>query len=116
MKINKKIKINKRIIANSYNSMKNIWQKAKGLMFCTKVKEPLIFPFEYEQKISLHMWFVFMPIDVLYLNKNKEIIEIKENFKPFTYFIPKKLAKYIVELEKNTIRKNKIKLGQKVDF
>lgn len=116
MNNSKPIKINNKLISKSYESMNNPWQKAKGLMFCTEVKEPLLFPFKYEQRISLHMWFVFMPIDVLYLNKNKEIVEMKENFRPFTHFVPKKLAQYVIELEENTIKNYKIKLGQKVDF
>ena len=110
------LKINNKIISKTYDSMDNIWKQAKGLMFCTKVKEPMVFKFRESQHIPLHMWFVFMPIDVLYLDEDKVIVEIKENFKPFAYYSPKKKAKYVIELAKYTIKKHKIKLNQKVSF
>tara|TARA_Y100000310_G_scaffold339113_1_gene430806 strand:- start:833 stop:1132 length:300 start_codon:yes stop_codon:yes gene_type:complete len=75
---------------------KSILSQAHGLMFRKKQNLVMIFP--KERKISLHMFFVFFPIDVLILNKNKEIIEIKRNFKPFTFWKGKKKSKYVVEL------------------
>lgn len=44
------------------------------------------------------MFFVFYPIDVLLLNRNKEIVEIKRNLKPFTFWNSKTKGKYVVEL------------------
>ncbi len=44
------------------------------------------------------MFFVFYPIDVLLLNQNKEIVEIKHNFRPFTFWNSKEKGKYVVEL------------------
>ena len=50
------------------------------------------------------MFFVFYKIDVLYLDENKKVIEIKKNFKPFSSYTPKNKAKYVIELAdlKNT--------------
>ena len=84
-------------------------------MFSRKNKT-LIFIFNKEKIISLHMFFVFYPIDVLFLNKKKQVVEIKENFKPFRIMIPKKPAKYIIELPNNTIKKSKTKLGDTLSF
>jgi len=111
-----KLIINKKIISKSYKSMDTIWQQAKGLMFQNKVKRPLIFKFKESQKIPLHMWFVFCTIDVLYLDEDKTIVEMKQEFKPFAYYSPKKKAKYVIELKENTIKNNNIKLKQKVTF
>ena len=47
---------------------------------------------------SLHMFFVFFPIDVLFLDKDKKIIEIKRNFKPFSFYKSKEKAMYVVEI------------------
>ena len=57
-----------------------------------------MFVFDKEKRISLHMLFVFFPIDVLFLDKNRKIIEIKKNFKPFTFYKSKNKANYVVEL------------------
>ena len=77
---------------------------------------PLIFIFKKEKIIPLHMFFVFYPIDVLFLDQNRVVIEIKENFKPFSFYNPKNKSKYIIELPKNTIKETKTELGDKVEF
>lgn len=76
----------------------------------------LIFPFNKEKIIPLHMWFVFYPIDVIYLDKNKKIVEIKENFKPFSYFSPKNKAKYVIELKNGKVSKTSSKKGDYIEF
>ena len=73
--------------------------KARGLMFSRK--KDLMFVFDKEKKISLHMFFVFFPIDVLFLDTDKKIVEIKKNFKPFSYYRPKNKARYVIELALN---------------
>ena len=85
-----KIISNEEIICNSFFS------QARGLMF--RQKHNLIMTFNKEIKVSLHMFFVFYPIDVLILNKNKDIVEIKRHFKPFTFWNSKEKGKYVVEL------------------
>jgi len=44
------------------------------------------------------MCFVFYPIDVLILNEKKEVVEIKQKLKPFTFWNSKEKGKYVVEL------------------
>ena len=58
------------------------------------------------------MLFVMYPIDVLILDKNKKIVEIKRNFKPFTFWNSSKRAKYVVELA----FQGGYKVGDKVEF
>jgi uncharacterized protein len=72
--------------------------KAFGLMLKKKHDFALIFEFRTEQRVSLTMWFVNFPIDVLWLDKNKKVVEIKKDFRPWTNYRPKNKAKYVVEL------------------
>lgn len=69
----------------------------------------LVFDFDKEQLTPLHMWFVFFPIDVLFLDKNNKVVDIKKNFKPFAYYSPKAKSKYVVELPVGMIGKTKNK-------
>lgn len=69
----------------------------RGLMFNHR-KVAMVFSFYDEQIVRLHMMFVFYPIDVLFLNKHKIVVEIKHDFKPFRFYRPKNKAKYVVEL------------------
>ena len=75
---------------------KTFFSKAKGLMFSRKNNIMLVF--DKEQYISLHTWFVFFPIDLIFMDKNRDVIEIKENLKPFRFYRSKKKAKYVIEI------------------
>jgi len=61
-------------------------------------RKNLVFVFDKERNISLHNWFVFFPIDVLFLDSKKQIVEIKKGLRPFGFYFAKKKARYIVEL------------------
>ena len=103
----------KTIITKNAKLCKNSFQKSLGLMFSLKPK-PLIFIFKKEKIIPLHMLFVFYPIDILFLDKNKTVVEKKENLKPFSFYTPKKKAMFVIELPRNKIKKTKI--GDKIEF
>ena len=62
------------------------------------------------------MFFVFYPIDLIFLNKNKEVVELKRNLRPFSIYSPKKKTKYILELKKGSIKNNKVRLKDKLSF
>jgi uncharacterized protein len=94
-----------------------IISRAIGLMFSKKLKDScLLFVLPREQTISLHMFFVFYPIDVLFLNEKKEIVDMKKNFMPFTVYFSKKPAKYVIEMPQGSIKKINKDKNKKVDF
>lgn len=110
-------KTNQLPIVNKTKHAKSIISKAIGLMFSRKLKDTgLIFHFDKPKIIGLHMMFVFYPIDVLYLNEKMEVIETKENFKPFSIYTPKNKAICVIELPTKTIEKSKIKIKDKIIF
>lgn len=102
-----------KILANAV-PCRNIWQKARGLMF--RKQSDMIFIEKEEKYIPLHMFFVFYPIDVVYLNKKKEVVELKGGFPPFTVYFPKKKAQYVLELKNKTIAAKKIECGDILKF
>jgi len=110
-----KNKTKNKTLAKKPKFCKNNFSKALGLMFSRKNKT-LIFIFDKEKIISLHMFFVFFPIDVLFLNKHKKVVQIRENFKPFRIIVPKKPAKYIIELPDKTIKKTRTEIGDTISF
>ena len=85
-------------------------------MFSRKQSESLIFKFNEEKTISLHMFFVFYSIDVLFLDKNKIVVDTKENFKPFSFCKSKKKATYAIEMLAGVIKKTKTEIGDKIEF
>ncbi|MDA1196602.1 MAG: DUF192 domain-containing protein [Nanoarchaeota archaeon] len=104
-------------LTNTVAYASSLFEKTKGLMFTKQHKHrALIFPFNQEKTQSLHMLFVFYPIDVIFLNKDKKIVELKENFKPFTSYTSKEKAQYILELPKNTIKQSQSSVGDSIRF
>jgi hypothetical protein len=103
-------KITQATISNEETLCNSFFSQARGLMF--RPKQNLILKFAQEKKISLHMFFVFYPIDVLLLNEKKEIVEIKKNLKPFTFWNSKVKGKYVLELA----FPGEYQLGDRVEF
>ena len=60
-------------------------------------KQNLVMVFPNERKISLHMFFVFYPIEIYYLDENKKILD-KITAKPFGIYKTKYPSKYILEM------------------
>jgi len=106
--------IKNKIIVPNIKIIKSPLKQAIGLMF-SKQKN-IIFEFKKEKKELIHMFFVFYPIDLVFLNKNKKVVELKQNLKPFKTYKSKNKAKYILELRKNTIKNNKIKVNNNISF
>jgi uncharacterized protein len=109
---------NGRILAKNTKHCKSFFGKAKGLMFTLpKQGQGLVFHFSKEEIIPITMLFVFYPIDILWLNERKEIVEMKEKAHPFLFSIsPKRKAKYVVELPSRRISESETKIGQKIIF
>ena len=95
---------------------RTVFKRAAGLMLSKKENKALIFIFSKEKIVPLHMLFVFYPIDVIFADKNKKVAEIKENFKPFTFYSPKNKAMYVVELPAGTIKKSRTEVKDVLSF
>ena len=99
-----------KIISKSEIVCDSILSRTLGLMFKPKTNLLMILP--EETKACLHMFFVFYPIDVLVLDKNKKIVQIKRNFEPFTFWNSDKKGRYIIELAFSS----EYKEGDKLEF
>jgi len=95
----------KKEISKDYIICSSVISKFFGLMFSKK--KNLIFLFDKEERISLHMLFVFFPIWAVYLNDNKKVVYQKKLLPFISVINPKEKARYILELTKEP----KIKIG-----
>jgi uncharacterized protein len=105
----------KDVIAEDAVVCSNIFSQGLGLMFSFKIKS-LVFTLKKEKITPLHMFFVFYPIDVLFLDKEKVVVDVKENFRPFSFYTPKHKSMYVIELPEGTIKKTKTWVWDKIDF
>jgi len=95
--------------------------REQGLMFRTSMVENrgMLFIFDAEELHSFWMKNTIMPLDILFINANKEIIKIHKNTMPFQEspsYDSEGPAKYVVEVNAGYCDKYKISRGDKISF
>ncbi len=107
---------NKEVIAEIRHA-KNFSSKLKGLMFKKKFDYGLVFYLREKsrRRASIHMMFVFTPIDVVYLDENRIVVDKVEWLRPWTInYTPKMPALYFIELPPG--KSEQIDLGDQLDW
>ena len=96
------------VLANSQKVCDSDAEKAAGLMFASKLRDnAIVFRFNKAKKIALHMFFVFQTIDVVLLDEKNKVIELKQNFRPFSFFNSRNSSRLVLELPEGTIGKSR---------
>jgi uncharacterized membrane protein (UPF0127 family) len=84
-----------------------------GLMFREHFEGALVFDLGRERYEGIHMLFVRMPIDVVFLDSGRNIVDVKANLRPwFGAALPGSKFRYAIELSAGTIEKFGLKNGQ----
>jgi len=85
------------IISDDCIICESILSKARGMM---GLKKPLSLVFKFKKMaiVSLHMYFVKFPIDVMFIDFDNKVVEVKRDFRPGETYTPKNKAAYVVEL------------------
>ena len=119
---NEKIEVsiyNKNITFN-VEIAKTIEERRTGLMYRKKLlnNEGMLFIFPREKIIQLWMKNTYIPLDVIFISKNKVIVDIKKNMEKLSETIVKSKVKsrYALEFNAGLINKLDIKIGDKVLF
>ena len=93
----------------------------QGLSGRTSLTEDngMLFVFAVPAKYAFWMPNMNFPIDIIWLDQNKKIVYIKEDAEPSSYpenFKPKTDAKYVLEVISGFSEKNKLEVGDIVQF
>lgn len=100
----------------------NFAKKASGLMFRDKLgkNEGMLFPFDSGGYHKFWMMNVKFPLDFIWIDGNKTIVDVTENAQPCLVscksFTSKEKAQYVLEVNAGFVAKNRIKSGEKADF
>lgn len=79
---------------------KNIFSKCIGFMFNNHIGyDGLLFDLNGTKSYSLHMLFVFVPLDLVYLDSEFKVLKILKKVQPFAPLIPGFKCNYILELK-----------------
>jgi uncharacterized membrane protein (UPF0127 family) len=83
-------------------------KKALGIMFRKRISKPLLFPFSYEHRISIHSFFC-PRFDAVFLDGDRKVIDLHGKIAPGRVLTSSKPAKYLIEFPAGTIKSKKLK-------
>jgi len=98
-------------------------EQERGLMFRKNLKqdEGMLFVFKEEGEHPFWMKDTLIPLDIIWINQNKEVVFISENTQPCSEnhcasINPDKKAQYVLELKGGTSKNIDLRAGDKIDF
>ena len=94
--------------------------RMKGLMFVKNLpeNEGMLFIMEDEAQVNMWMKNTYIPLDMIFINSNKEIVSMAENTKPLSTEIisSKNKVKYVLEINGGLAKKSGLKIGDKINY
>lgn len=98
----------------------NEYETQTGLMYRTKLEanHAMLFIFPNEDFRSFYMKNTKIPLDIIYINANKEIVSFQKNAKPFdeTSLPSEAPAKYVLEINGGFSNEWQLQVGDKIAF
>jgi len=98
-------------------------KRAKGLMFREHLSSArgMLFIFSNDDFWPFWMKNTLIPLDMIWLNKDKKIVDVVVNAQPAVTgapysFKPVSLARYVLEANAGFVEKNKISVGDEARF
>lgn len=97
-------------------------KRTQGLMFRKSLpdNQGMLFVFEREDLYSFWMKNMQIPLDIIWIDKDKRIVDIKTNVPPCKDscrgLTPRENAQYVLEVSAGFVERNKIRIGDRVDF
>ena len=89
------------------------WKRFKGLMFVKKLffDGLLIFPCH-----SIHMFWMYFPLDLIFIDKQKQVVYVMQNIQPNAFSPGIRSAYYVLEVPSGTVSLLSIAIGDQLKF
>lgn len=94
------------LIASEVEYATTFWTRYKGLMLRKQSDFPKEKALLFNQCNSIHMFFMRFPIDVIYLDRDFNVVKIVRNIKPWQVDFGHPKAYYTIELNAGVIKEN----------
>ncbi|MFQ6038654.1 MAG: DUF192 domain-containing protein [Candidatus Aminicenantales bacterium] len=98
-------------------------ERARGLMFRKSLssEEGMLFVFEKEGFYSFWMKNMLLPLDILWLDRERRIVHIEQSVppcreEPCPTYVSRSPARYVLELKAGLVREKRLKLFDRLDF
>jgi hypothetical protein len=111
------LKYNGVVIADKVEYAKTIISQTLGLMFRKSIEPDFakIFILKKPASVNIHMFFVFFPLDVIFLDPDKNISGCAR-LAPWTGYKGMKNVKYVIEMKEGTIERYNLTSGGHMEF
>ena len=110
----------KKIIKIAIEIADNDYERTRGLMYRRSLPDNagMLFIFERSGTLSFWMRNTYIPLDIIFIDQNKQIVTIQKNTTPLSYAqIPsKRNAKYAVEVNAGFSDRHGIVIGDYITF
>lgn len=106
------------VVAREVVRCDTFWKRGRGLMFRRGLAEDVAYLFvegrEGVAQTTIHMFFVFFPIAVLWLDRERRVVDkvLARPFRP--YYAPRRPAQYYVEGDPSLLER--VSVGDELDF
>ena len=100
-----------KLIASNAKEPSSPLSEAIGLIGARKASA-----FILKTRFGIHTFGLLFSIDVLILDKEKKVAVLKENLKPFRFFLWKPHYNTVLELPQGTIQKSNTEIGDKLSL
>jgi uncharacterized membrane protein (UPF0127 family) len=95
-------------------------QRAHGLMFRRSLKpgEGMLFVFDQEEVINMWMKNTFIPLDMVFIGRDKRVVDVARNAEPFSTDIiaPQAPALFVLEVNAGAAAKAGVARGDAVEI
>ena len=105
-------KARKIVLCRNAEVAESFGSRLLGLMFRRDFEGCLVIHAKYS--CSIHTFFMFFPIDVVFLDKNFVVCDFV-TLKPWRFYSPKRSCKYIIESKEGKL-KGKVDIGDELEF
>lgn len=114
-------KSNGAVAASDVEMADSFLKKTAGVMFRRQLPEGFAMVFDMGREMrwgtAIHMLFVFVSIDVLFLDRNRRIVSIRRHLRPWIgTATPKRPARYAIELPAGTADRHELKEGDVLEW
>jgi len=105
-----------KIVAEKVMVAESFFSRFRGLMLRRRLggDEALLFRFKKPGRHSVHMFFVRFPIDLVYLDLDSKVVEVRTWLKPWRLHLSKVDSKYLLEAPAGTVSRLNIRIGHKI--
>ncbi len=98
-----------------------LMKRTKGLMFRKTLSENegMLFVFGNEDYHSFWMMNMSFPIDIIFVDKEKKVVDIVKNAQPCklcSSYRPKEKSMYVLEVNANFTEEHNVKIGSSLEF